>query len=135
MIEAIAKHVSGKIITAILAVTVILIIIWYWRLEPAARAALWMSVRLALVWIGLAAALPWALFFVPPLVLKAESNLASALALLGYLLVDVLLALWLAGWGVESTLAWAVMILGFACAGVYNLLVCEFLAERAEDTL
>jgi len=135
MIEAIAKHVSGKIITAILGVTVILIVIWYWRLAPEAREALWTSVRLVLVWLGLAAVLPWALFFVPPLVLKAESNLVSALALLGYLLVDVLLALWLAGWGVASTLAWAVMILGFACAGVYNLVVCEFLASRAEDSL
>ena len=65
---------------------------------------------------------------------KAESNLVSALALVGYLLVDVLLALWLAEWSVSGTLAWAVMVLGFLCAGVYNLVVCEFLADRAEES-
>ncbi|MGB9626874.1 MAG: hypothetical protein ACPMAQ_18635, partial [Phycisphaerae bacterium] len=98
-----------------------------------ARAALWTTARLVLTWIGLAAVLPWALFFVPPLVLKAESNLVSGLTLLGYLLLDVLLALWLAGWGAESSLAWAVMILGFLCAAVYNFLVCEYIATRADS--
>lgn len=133
MIQAIAKYVGGKVLTAVLTVTVALVVIWYWRLDPAARAAIWTNARLILTWIGFATVLPWALFFVPPLVLKAESNLVSALTLSAYLLVDVLWALWLSGWAVGGTLAWAVMILGFLCAAVYNFVVCEFLADRAED--
>jgi hypothetical protein len=133
MIESIGKYVGAKLVTAILTVTVVLIVIWYLRLDDQTRAAIWKTVRLTLLWLGLAAALPWGLFFVPPLVMKAESNIASALMLFGYLAVDVLLALWLAGWHVSSTLAWAVMILGFLCAALYNYIVCDFLAERAED--
>ncbi|HOW18846.1 MAG TPA: hypothetical protein PLC79_07400 [Phycisphaerae bacterium] len=132
MIRAIAKYVGGKVLTAALTVTAALVVIWYWRLDPDARAAIWTTARLVLTWIGLAAVLPWALFFVPPLVLRAESNLISGLMLLGYLLLDVLAALWLAGWGADSSLAWAVMILGFLCAAVYNFLVCEYIATRAD---
>lgn len=133
MIQAIAKFVGGKVLTAVLTVTVVLVVIWYWRLDPADRAAIWTNARLILTWIALAAVLPWALFFVPPLVLKAESNVASAAALLGYLVVDVLLALWLAGWSVGGTLAWAVMILGFLSVAVYNFVVCEYIADWAEN--
>ncbi len=133
MIQAIAKYVGGKALTAVLTVTVALVVIWYWRLDPQARAAIWNHVRLILTWIGLAAVLPWARFFVPPLVLKAESNLISALGLLGYLVIDVVLALWLAGWSAGSAPAWAFMILGFLCAAVYNFVVCEFIADRAEN--
>ena len=133
MMSVLARYIGGKVVTAILTVTVALIVIWYWRLDPEARAAIWSTARLTLLWIALAGAFPWALFFVPAWVLKAESNLASALVLVGYLLVDVLLALWLAGWHVSGTLAWAVMLFGFLCAGLYNHLVCDFLAERAES--
>jgi len=135
MIESIGKYVGAKLVTAVLTVTVILIVIWYWRLDDQTRAAIWTTVRLTLVWLALAAALPWGLFFVPPMVMKAESNIASAAMLVGYLAVDVVLALWLAGWHVSSTLGWAVMILGFLCAGVYNYTVCDFFAERSEETL
>ncbi len=132
MIQAIARFVGGKLLTAVLTVAVGLIVIWYWRLDPAARATIWTTAQRVLTWIGLVAILPWALFFVPPLVLKAESNLVSGLVLLGYLSVDVLLALWLAGWDVAGSLAWAVMILGFLTAAVYNFLVCEYIATRAD---
>lgn len=135
MIEGIGKYVGGKVLTAILVVAVAVVVIGYVRLEPARREALWATVRAVLLWIGLAAMLPWALFFVPPLVVRAESNLVSVLALVGYLLIDVLLALWLADWSVSGTLAWAVLILGFLGAAVYNYMVCEFFAERAEDSM
>ncbi len=53
--------------------------------------------------------------------------------LIGYLLIDVAAAMWLAGWQVGGALGWAVLVLGFLCAGVYNLVVCEYLASRAQD--
>lgn len=135
MIQAIAKYVGGKVLTAVLVVTVAMVVVWYWRMDPAARAAMWHSVRMVLLWVGLAAALPWATFFVPPLVVKAESNLVSGLALAAYVAVDAVLAFWLAGWDIEGTLSWAVVLLGLLSAGVYNFVVCEFLAERAEAAL
>lgn len=135
MLASFGKYIGGKVATAILSLTVILIIIWYWRMTPAEREAVWATARSALVWIGLAAVLPWALFFVPPKVVKTESNAASAAMLVAYLLIDAGAALWLAGWGFGGALAWAVVVLGLACAGVYNFVVCEYLAERTEDAL
>ena len=76
-----------------------------------------------------------AALILPAMVVRAESNLASAGLLLGYLIVDVVVALWLAGWKVCSTAAWVVLILGFLAAAVYNFLVCEFLAGRSDETL
>ena len=60
-------------------------------------------------------------------------SFVSGLMLAGYMLVDILVALWLAGWHPGGTLTWAVMILGFLCAGVYNFIVSDYLAGRVED--
>lgn len=135
MIQGMAKYVGGKVLTAILVVACALVVIWYWRLDPADREALWSMVSGVLIWLAFVAMLPWALFFVPSLVVKAESNAVSALTLLGYLAVDVAVALLLTGghWGTSwQTL---LMCVGFLAAGVYNFLVCDFLARRAEDAL
>jgi hypothetical protein len=135
MIAGLAKFVGSKVLTAVLLVIGIVIVIWYWQLPPESKQAIWTSLKLGLLWVGFAAVVPWALFFVPGLVLRAESNLVSAAVLLGYLALDVLAALWLAGWKVSSTAGWCVLILGFLAAGVYNFIVSDFLADRAGEQL
>ena len=136
MIEWIAKNVGGKVVTAVLVVTSAMVLLWYWNLSPSEKQLIWDSIRHACVWVAVAAALPWGLFFVPSLAVRTESNMASALVLIGYLLLDVLMAFYLAGWHVEGgALTWAVLILGFLCAGVYNYVVAESLARKAEDAL
>ena len=132
MIKGIAEFVGGKVLTAVTVVASIMVIIWFWR-RPEDLQAIWHVVKVSAAWIGLAAVLPWGLFFLPPLVLRLESNLASAGLLAGYLLLDVLAAFWLAGWSIGGTLTWIVVILGFLAAGVYNFVVCDYLASRAED--
>jgi hypothetical protein len=83
MIEGVARYVGGKVLMAVLGVASVLVVVWYWRLPEESRAAIWTTVRGALVWAGFVAALPWALFFVPGLVVRAENNWVSAAALLG----------------------------------------------------
>jgi len=134
MLQAVAKYVGAKLLGAAIFVTCLVILIWYWQLDPQTKAAIWFTLRNGLVWIAFAAVWPWALFFVPALVVRAESNLASALTLLGYWAADILAGLWLAGWRVQGALSWTVLLLGFLAAGVYNFVVCEYLACRAEDT-
>ena len=134
MIDSIARYVGGRVLTAVLAVSGIVVIVWYWRLEPQTRADLWGGIRDGLIWLAFVCAMPWALFFVPPRVVRAESNAVSAATLLAYLAADAAVALYLAG-GVPSG-AWqrALMLVGFLFAAVYNLVVCEFLAARSEDS-
>lgn len=133
MIEGMGKYVGGKVLTAILFVACALTLIWYWRLAPADREALWSLVSGVLIWVGFVAVLPWALFFVPALVVKAESNAVSALTLVGYLAVDVGMALFLSGGSWGTSWQAVLMCIGFLAAGVYNFLVCDFLAERVEE--
>lgn len=134
MLQAIGKYVGGKVLGAAIFVASALIVIWYWQLPPESKNAIWLALRNGLIWIAFAVTLPWALFFVPAKVLRMESNAASAVMLAGYLALDALMAFWMAGWHVSGVIAWGVLIVGLLAAGVYNLLVCEYLAERAEDT-
>lgn len=134
MFPTLAKYVGGKVLTAVLVVTSVLIIVWYYRLPVEDRAALWQAARDVLVWIGFVLVLPWATFFVPVRAVRADSNLISALMLLGYLAADVVFALYLAGGSFGGSWQKAILILGFLCAALYNFLACEFVADRAEES-
>jgi hypothetical protein len=128
------KYIGGKVLTAIL-VACVLWTSYYFYKNPEALETLWGSNKASLVWLGFAAVLPWGLFFVPPLVAKADSNSAAAAMLAGYLVLDILMAFWLAEWSFGGVLVWGIAILGFLLAAVYNFMVCDYLAEQAEDNL
>lgn len=132
MLTAIGQYVGGKVVTAVLFVASAGAVIWFWR-NPEQLQAIWAVIKYALVWLGVVLVLPWATFFVTTWVVAKDSNAAAALMLLGYLLVDVLFAVFLMGGpGGRSSLTWMVLVLGFLSAGVYNFKVCEFQAERLE---
>lgn len=129
-----SKYIGGKVLSAILVVGVGSSLIWFWN-HPDKAVALWEAVKGALLWIGFSAALPWGLFFVTAKVVKADSNAAGAGLLAFLMLIDVLVAFWLCGWSVPNTIAWVVLIVGFLAAGVYNFLVCDFVAEKIDDAI
>lgn len=131
MIAVLAKYLGGKVLTAILVVAVGLAGYWFYQ-HPEQIAALWLIVRRSLVWLAFVAILPWGLFFLPAMVMRAESNAAAAGLLAGYLVLDIVFALWLAEWRLSGGLTWAVVVVGFLVAGVYNFLVCDYLAEKSE---
>jgi hypothetical protein len=135
MFQGLAKSVGGKLLTAVLAVASILVLVWYWRLAPEARAEIWSMARGALIWLGFVVVLPWALFFLPARVVRAENNWISALTLFAYLALDIGFALYLTGGRMGEAWQKGAMILGFLIAAVYNFAVCEFLAQRADDSL
>lgn len=124
MWAAVGKFVGSKLVTAVLVVGVAGGLIWFWK-HPEDLRAIWETIKVALAWIGLAAVLPWALFFMVPVARKFDSNAASAVVLLFYFALDALAALWLADWNVEGALSWTVVLLGLLAAAVYNFLVAE----------
>lgn len=133
MSEGLGKYLSGKVVGGIVGVCAVLVIIWYWRLTPEARAGLWGTARGTLIWAGCVMALPWATFFIPIKALRAESNRVSALMLAGYLAADVGLALYMTWGHVHYGWQKLALLLGFLCAAVYNFAVCEFVAGKADD--
>ncbi len=119
--------------TAILIVATGASLIWFWK-HPEELQAVWASMKSVLAWLGFVIVFPWALFFMPAKIVRLESNGAAAAMLAGYLLADILVALWLADWSITGTLTWVVLLLGFLTAGVYNFLVCDYVAERIEES-
>lgn len=133
MFATLAQYVTGKVVTAILVVAGGAALIWFWR-HPEHLAAIWTVLKYAVTWVGFVLVLPWALFFVTPWVVKKESNAAAALMLAGFILADAGVAFYLIG-GVRGlgSLTWMVLILGFLCAALYNLMVCNYQAGRLEN--
>lgn len=132
MLTAVGQYVGGKVVTAVLVVSSAGAVIWFWN-HPEQLKAIWLTIKYVLVWLGFVLVLPWATFFVTPLVVSKESNTAAALMLLGYVLADVVVALFLMGGASgHDILTWMVLLLGFLSAGVYNFKVCEYQAARLE---
>lgn len=131
MLESIASSIGSKVVTALLVLGCIGAGIYFYR-NPDDLRTIWHVIKYALVWIGFVLVLPWATFFIPRWVIAHDSNSAAALMLIGYVLVDVVFALFLAGIRGHGALAWGVMLVGFLAAGVYNFLACEYQATRLE---
>ena len=133
MLTAIGQYVGGKVVTAVLVVAGAGAVIWFWK-HPEQLETIWRTLKYVVAWLGFVLVLPWAMFFVTPWVVAKDSNTAAAAMLIGYLLADALVAFWLMGsLRGHGVLTWAVVLLGFLSAGVYNLKVCEYQAARVED--
>ena len=133
MWATLGQYIGGKVVTAVLVVAVAGAGIWFWK-HPEHLESIWQIIKYALAWIGFVLVLPWATFFVTPWIAAKDSNAAAALMLMGYVMADVFVAIWLTG-GLSghNTLTWVVLLLGFLSAGIYNFKVCEYQAEMALD--
>lgn len=134
MWQAIGKYVGGKVLTAILMVLAAGCVIWAWR-HPEELRAIGHVLKYLGIWLGIAVVLPWTILPLVPWVVKKESNLVSAGFLAGVTAIDVLVALYLAGFSGHGALTWMVLLLGFLTAAAYNFVVCNHQANRVEDAL
>lgn len=133
----IGKFVGAKVAAAVIFLAVAAGGYWCWQ-NPESVKAFGRVVQYTIIWIVIAAALPWTsfLFMRPFLGFQAQMQSAAgaagaSVALIGvYCLADILLAGWLAGWSFGGALTWMVVILGFVAAGVYNFVICESLARH-----
>ncbi|MCG3136512.1 MAG: hypothetical protein HJJLKODD_00346 [Phycisphaerae bacterium] len=129
---SLGRHIGGKVLTALLLLAVCLTGYWFYQ-NPEQLQSIWQVVKYTLIWIGFVAVLPWALFFLPQMILRFENNLAGVGLLICYAILDVLMAWWLADWDFEGgALTWSVRMIGFLVASLYNFLVADYLASRAD---
>ncbi len=133
MITAIGEYVGSKVVTAILVVSGGGAMIWFWN-HPEDLQAIWQTIKYVLVWMGIVLVLPWATFFLTTWALAKDSNVAIAIMLLGYAMIDVIVAFCLIGRvGGLGFMTWMVLLLGFLSSAVYNFKVCEYHANRLEE--
>jgi hypothetical protein len=140
ILAEIGKFVGARVATAVIFLAAAAGGYWCYQNPDALKAGA-SVVKLTLVWLLVAAGLPWTSYlFIGPL-MSRQSAMASAqsagavgVALIAaYSLVDVLLALWLAGWSLAGGFGGFVVVLGILAAAAYNFVICESLARHADS--
>ena len=124
------KTVTAKVVAGAVALAVVAAGISWWRMDELTRQMLLSGTGKIVSWLFIVLLVPWATFFVTTWVAKRESNAAGGALVAGYTLVEGLLLAWLFDWTVPGPTAWTFLIVGVLFAGVYNLLACDWIAER-----
>src|SRR5688500_14503532 len=92
------KGVTSKLVSGIIAASVIALAISWWRADDETRQMLLDGAGKIAAWFGVVIAMPWASFFVIGRVARLDSNTAGAAFVLGLTLLEALLLAWLFGW-------------------------------------
>jgi uncharacterized membrane protein (UPF0136 family) len=124
------KKIASIVIGGAVALGVVVGAISWFQMTPDERSALLSTVWRSLAWIGIVLVLPWATYFVTTWVAKRESNGISAALVAGYTLVGLGVLLWLFDFSIRGTTPVVLCVLGGLIALAYNLLVCDWIAER-----
>lgn len=124
------KTVAGKLITGAVALAVIATAISWWSMDAATRQMLLSGTGRIVGWLGIVLIVPWATFFVISRVAKLDSNAAGAALVGAYTLIEVLVLAWLFEWKIPGATAWTFLCVGALFAAVYNLLTCDWIAEK-----
>jgi hypothetical protein len=124
------KTITGKIVTGLVGLAVVAGGISWWSADPSTRHMLISGSGKIMGWFGIVLILPWATFFLIRMAAQRDSNLAGAVLVMCYTIPELVLLAWLFNWHVPNTTAWVFLILGGLVAGVYNLLTCDWLAEK-----
>ncbi len=124
------KTVGGKIVGGLVALAVVASAISWWQMEPATRQAILSGAGKIVAWFGVVLVVPWASFFLIGRVAKLESNRAGAAFVLGITAVEAAVLAWLFDWSIPGATAWVFYAAAVLVAGVYNLLACDWIAEK-----
>lgn len=124
------KSATSKIVAGAVALAVVAGGISWWRMDESTRQALLSGTGRIVSWLGVVLLLPWASFFLTTWVARRQSNAAGALLVAAYTIVEAVLLGWLFGWEIPGATGWTFFVVGVLLAGVYNLLVCDWIAEK-----
>jgi hypothetical protein len=124
------KTVTGKVVAGVVSLAVVAAGISWWQMDHATRQMLLGGTGKIVAWFGIMLLLPWATFFATTAVARQQSNAAGAGLVAAYTLAEALLLAWLFNWNIHGPTAWTFLLAGTLLAGVYNLLTCDWIAER-----
>ena len=124
------KTVTGKVVAGAVMLAVVAAGISWWQMDEATRQMLLSGTGKIVAWLLVVLFAPWATFFLTTWVAKRESNAAGAALVASYTVLEAVLLAWLFDFNVPSATAWTFLVVGALFAAVYNLLVCDWLAEK-----
>ncbi len=126
------KTLAGKVATGLIALAVVAGGIAWWQTDPATRhEILSVSGRLS-GWAGIVLMVPWAIFWLIGWVARFESNAAGAVLILALTIAEAAVLAWLFHWSLHGSTEWVLYVSANLAAGVYNLLSCDWIAEKME---
>jgi len=125
------KSVTGKVVGGAVVLAVGATGVSWWQMDPATRQMLLHGAGRIVSWLLVVIFAPWATFFATVWVAKRESNAAGAVLVLAYTLLEAILLCGLFQWSVSGATGWTFVSAATLFAGVYNLLVCDWIAEKA----
>jgi hypothetical protein len=99
-------------------------------MSPATRHELLAGAGKIGAWLGVVLLIPWASFFLIGRVARTERNSAGAALVLGMTAVEAAVLAWLFHWSIAGATAWVFYAAAVLLAGVYNLLACDWIAEK-----
>jgi hypothetical protein len=124
------KTILGRVVTGLIVLTVIAAGISWYEMDPQTRQALLNGTGHIVSWFGVVLVWPWASFALITRVAKMDSNLAGAILVAVYTIAETILLAWLFSWHIAGGTGWTFFILGGLVSAVYNLLVCDWIAEK-----
>lgn len=124
------KTVGGKIVSGVVGVVVFAAAIALWRMDADVRSAWLGGTGKSIGWFALVLVAPWATFFLSTWAAKFEKNVAGAVLVFFYTAAEAVMLAWLFDWGISGATAWIFFSAAVLLALVYNLLICDWIAER-----
>jgi len=124
-------RLGEKVLTWIAAALLLVLAVAVYRMDAGTRGAILGGIGRTIVWVVVAAALPWVTRLFIARLLEIGSNWAGAILIAGLTLINAGLGLILMGGWPSGGWAWLAALAALAVVGTYNYLVAEYLAERA----
>jgi hypothetical protein len=124
------KSVVGKVAAGLVGLGVIAGAISWWQMEPATRQMLVHGAENIGLWLGIVILVPWLSFSLIGRIARMESNLAGGVLVGAFSLLETVLLAWLFHWQIQTTTAWMFLLFSGLLAATYNLLTCDWIAEK-----
>lgn len=124
------KGIGGKIIGGAVLLGVAVGGIAFYQAGPEGREVFFDSSGKIIGWLLVVVLVPWVLFWAISWVARKESNAAGAMLVLFITLLELLGLWWMFDFGIGGSIAVTFFVVGGLLAGVYNLLACDWIADR-----
>ena len=121
---------GAKVIGGVVLLGVVVAGIAFYQAGPEGRAAFFGVSGRIVGWSLMVAVGPWLLFWLIAHVARRDSNAAAATLVGGLTLVELLVLWWMFQFEVGGTVAVSFFVVGVLLAAAYNLLVCDWIADR-----